>query len=283
MSYKKITAEEKKRLLIDFLSLPIDSADEVFDRFALLDGAQYIKGEKTQARFLYIPGTRKDRVLLVAHADTVWDIAYTDKNIEQKIKIKDSIISGTNPDCGIGADDRSGCAMLYALRNSGHSLLIMDSEEHNKYAHILLKEKHKNILKELNRHQYMLEIDLSGTGLYSSNPKIANTKKFETFIENSLNLKSTPRVNKLGTDITQFCTKICGVNISCAYAKQHSPNEFINIEKWLEILDKLEKFLTPTQPKFKNSFVKNTKNNLIAFIPKTKIALKRSLKKLIKK
>jgi hypothetical protein len=46
------------------------SRDSVLDKFMNLKGA-YTDG-LGQERFVYVEGDRDDRVLLVAHADTVW-------------------------------------------------------------------------------------------------------------------------------------------------------------------------------------------------------------------
>ncbi len=61
--------ETKRRLpwVTKFLKM---NADQVHDKFMNLPGA-YTDGEKNE-RFTYIEGTRSDRVLIVAHADTVW-------------------------------------------------------------------------------------------------------------------------------------------------------------------------------------------------------------------
>ena len=67
--------ESAKRVLEEFCSFPISSADEVLYKFKNLPRAiSRFDGDKRN--FVYIPGTREDRVLLVAHADTVWDPFY---------------------------------------------------------------------------------------------------------------------------------------------------------------------------------------------------------------
>ena len=251
--------EESENLLSEFLSLPLDSADSVFDYFHLnIPEAQYIKGEKERERFLYLKGDRKDRVLLVAHADTVWDFTYINKKAIQKTEKEQHCFKGTNPEYGIGADDRAGCAMLYALKESGHSLLIMDSEEYHKTAHQFLIKKHKKLLRELNRHQYMLEIDLMGAGLCSSS-RIANTKKFEAYIKSKLSLKSTPKLDGLGTDISILCKNICGMNISCGYSSQHTGKETLDTKQWHNTLCQLEAFLGQPHNRFKTDYVKRIK------------------------
>ena len=55
----------------------------------------------------YFSGKRRDRVLLVAHADTVWDKEYMpDQDFKQSIRFNNGFYEGENAECGIGADDR---------------------------------------------------------------------------------------------------------------------------------------------------------------------------------
>ena len=121
---------ENKELILEFLSYPLDSGDEIFDRFAALPNAIAKKGGKPFERFVYVPGNRKDRVLLVAHIDTVWDKDYqkfgNNKPHNHRVVFENGIFSSGEETCGIGADDRAGCAMLWKLKDSGHSILILD-------------------------------------------------------------------------------------------------------------------------------------------------------------
>ncbi len=237
-------------ILLEMLNIPLGSGDAVFEKFASLKNAQYFRGENKQERFLYIKGTRKDRVLLVAHADTYWDEAYGNNPGEQHIINEWPVLKGCNDTVGIGADDRAGCAMLYALKDSGHSLLIMDAEEKNKISHEFLKKNYPQYLKEFNKHSYMIEIDLPG-GNYCSSARIENTKKFVDYIKKGVNVKMNCEMGVLGTDITQICESICGINLSCGYYNQHKENEFMNGEEWCTALYYLNKFLEKPQKRFK--------------------------------
>jgi hypothetical protein len=62
-------------VLRSFLEIPLGSADGVFDRFLEIPGAIY-RGQGLE-RFLYVRGARSNKVLLVAHADTVWEFGQT--------------------------------------------------------------------------------------------------------------------------------------------------------------------------------------------------------------
>ena len=247
--------DECIEILLEMLNIPLDSADGVFEKFSTLPNAKYIKGKNKQERFLYIPGKRSDRVLLVAHADTFWDEAYGNDKVNQSIVNDWPILKGENNSIGIGADNRAGCAMLYALKNSGHSILIMDSEENNKVSHNFLKKNYPQYLKEFNNHSYMLEIDLPNFG-YCSSARIANKQEFVEFIKQGLFLKTNPVMEKLGTDVTVLCKNICGINISCGYYDQHKGNETLNGEQWCTTLYYLNNFLKKPQKKFGVSYFK---------------------------
>lgn len=123
-------SKKAREVLEHFCSFPLDSSIEVLKEFAKLPGAISCFDEEKK-NFVYIPGERSDRVLLVAHADTVWDNEYTNfEKISQSIIRKRNTYIGTNEEYGIGADDRAGCAILWMLKDSGHSLLVTDGEEH---------------------------------------------------------------------------------------------------------------------------------------------------------
>ncbi|MBR4664053.1 MAG: hypothetical protein IKO93_09280, partial [Lentisphaeria bacterium] len=97
-------------VLRDFLALP-HRADAVFERFAALPGAVRDTCAPGEG-FVYLPGSRENAVLLVAHADTVGretlevDLEEDEKTIRNRYGI-------------LGADDRAGCAMLWLLRDMG--------------------------------------------------------------------------------------------------------------------------------------------------------------------
>lgn len=172
---------ESKEILDRFLNIPIASSQGVFEIFAQLPGAVWHKGEKPLQQFVYVPGTREDRVVLVAHGDTVWDAFYGHPQ-EAVLRYEDGIYTSGNEKCGIGADDRAGCAMVWALRNSGHSLLILDGEEKGKIGASNLKKTHKKLYREINRHRFILELDWAGAGGCLFN-QVDNTQSFKDYIQ----------------------------------------------------------------------------------------------------
>lgn len=246
------TANTPFEILQKFLNMPLESGDEVFSLFAKLPNAIIGKGENALERFVYIPGNRKDRVVLVAHLDTVWDKSYQDTySTEKKIIFKDGVFKSDNKECGIGADDRAGCAILWALKDCGHSILVVDGEEHGKQGANLIKAQYPKLYKELNRHRFMIEFDWAGTNgcLYN---QVNNTKQFKKYIEGKLGFVDSK--SKGGTDLGVLCRNICGVNLGIGYHSHHSANEALVLEEWENTLEKVSDFLTHPQPKWRSNF-----------------------------
>lgn len=135
-----LATETSQQLLEEFLSYPLNMAEDIFARFESLPGAVSGKGEHPLERYVCIPGTRENKIVLVAHADTVWDDAYG-KPAQTTVTFEDGCFKSTNPNCGIGADDRAGCAMLWALRDSGHTILLVNGEEKGKWGAKFLCKK----------------------------------------------------------------------------------------------------------------------------------------------
>lgn len=238
--------ETSIEFLESFLNIPIDDGSEIFGRFAVLPGAQVHWGKKPLERFVFIPGTREDRVVLVAHADTVWDMAYGNPNRTTAV-YQDGVFRSTNPQCGIGADDRAGCAMLWALRHTGHSLLVVDGEERGKVGANYLRRRHRKLFRQLNAHRYMMELDWQGTGGCLFN-QVPDTEIFKQYITQTLGFRDDRK--RGGSDLQALCRKICGVNVGIGYQDFHRPEETLDVAQWENTYRQLEKFLQRPQPKF---------------------------------
>ena len=235
--------------LLRFLNTPLDCGDAIFEMFSQLPGAIVGKGQNPLQRYVYIPGTRKDRVVLVAHIDTIWDRAYPYTFSEpREVILEDGIFKSSHPGCGIGADDRAGCAILWELRNCGHSVLITDGEEYGKHGAYYLKRYNKKLFRELNRHRYMIEFDWKGTNCCLFN-QVDNTKKFKQHIIKDLGFLDSKHSG--GTDLEALCCHICGVNLGIGYANWHSPAEQLVLADWENTLEKVRIFLEKKQPKFR--------------------------------
>lgn len=235
------TRDEAVDTLKEFLSLPVSSTSQVFEKFKTLE--RHIFHDRGDTRFLYVPGTREDRVVLVAHADTVWD----GMNFSQQVLFDEGIFYGKNRSAGIGADDRAGCAILWMLRNSGHSLLITDGEEIGQTGAHFLVEDFLTLSEEINSSRYMLEFDRRNGRDYKVY-QIPVTQEFKDYIEKNTGFSEPDKIAR--TDIITLCKKICGANLSMGCYREHTPDEHLILSEWLNVLEIAERMLSGEQPQF---------------------------------
>lgn len=239
---------KEKEILEFFLKLPIDSSKEVLEVFSKLEKAEYYSGYNSQS-FVYVPGERDDRVLLIAHADTAWDKEATGEVVENPNLISENgIYHGDSKEYGIGADDRAGCALLYLLKDSGHSLLVTDGEERGMLASKYICMLFPDLYEELNCHNYMIQFDLKGKRQYDCYD-IPVSDEFICYIEQWT--KFSPRKGKRGqTDICVLANEVCGVNISIGYENPHCSHEFLSYKSWLHTLNVVENMIAGQQPAY---------------------------------
>ena len=237
---------EVKTVIEKFLYCPISSSCEIMDIFARLPGAVHHRGDAKLEQFVYVPGTRKDRVVLVAHADTVWHAHYGNPQ-QAKIAFHEGVYYSENPLCGSGADDRAGCAMVWALQDSGHSLLILDGEEKGKRGAKYLKKAYPKLYRQLNRHRYMIELDWQGTEgcLYN---QVDNSPAFKRYIEKETGFLDSHA--KGGCDLQVLCQKVCGVNMATGWHHCHRQTETLDVAQWENSYTILKTFLGKKQPRF---------------------------------
>ena len=226
-------------VLKDFLLLP-HRAETVLERFAALPGFVRKAGNGNEG-FVYFPGTRKNKVLLIAHADTVGDP-------DIKVALEDDGETLRNPGGILGADDRAGCAMLWLLRESGHGVLVTDGEEPGSFGAKFMRDQFPEMFDEINRDfQFMIQIDRCGKEDFKCYK--VGTDAFRTYV-NSMTAFTEPDRFR-GTDIVHLCRDICGVNLSCGYHEEHTENEYIVKKEWHNTLELLREWLAgETLPKF---------------------------------
>ena len=242
-----IDREYARGVLEDFLSFPLESSVEILERFASLPNAIY-HNDSQKCNFVYVPGNRQDRALLIAHCDTVWDKEYFNYGeINQTVKCESGSYSGVKENFGIGADDRAGCAMLWLLKDSGHSLLITDGEESGRIGAFHIKEKYPEIFEELNQHSYMVQLDRRNSRDYKCY-RIPVTDEFKSFIEAETQFVDAGVT--AFTDIVTLCYKICGVNLSVGYYNEHSSSEILVFDEWYHTLDTIDSMLYKSQKRF---------------------------------
>jgi len=220
-------------VLRSFLEIPLGSADSVFGRFLEIPGAIYrVEGLN---RFLYVRGARPKKALLVAHADTVWDSEYGyDPGPVHKIMIQDGNITAVNDEFGLGADDRAGCAMLWLLKDLGHSLLVTNGEEHGQRGAAWLKSHNKQIYDEINYdHQFVIQLDRRNGRDFKCYD--VGTYKFRSYVADKTGYTEPDR--RATTDIVTLCREIVGVNLSIGYQNEHGNQEHLNIAEWKHTLN----------------------------------------------
>lgn len=230
--------------LTEFLSYPLNSTEEILARFATLPNAEWKKGTGAQQQFVFVPGIREDAATLVAHADTVFDIA------DHTFALKDGVIRSTTPNCGLGADDRAGCAILWLLKDSGHHLLVTDGEEHGQIGAKWLVNYNPDIAEILHKSSFMVQFDRR----HGSDYKFYNipvSDEFEDFIEHSTGYTNAGK--RAFTDIVTLCNNsesCCGVNLSVGYYDEHTSYETLNIAEWTNTLNVTEQMLANPLPRF---------------------------------
>ena len=256
--------EKIENCLMELLNCPLEDGTEILERFRTLPDAIFRQGEKPLERFVYCPGSRKDRVLLIAHCDTVWDRDYGKAPQPQSLVLDGDLVRSGCPTQGIGADDRAGCAMLWALRDSGHSLLVLDGEEHGHFGAKYLCSAYPKLLKELNAHAYMLQLDLWG-GRRCMYHGIANSRRFCRQIA-AWGFQEERMPN--GTDISYLCTTACGANLSVGYRGFHTPKETLSVSCWEAVLHRLREELQKPQKRYRTRTAVRLYRRLRAFAAK---------------
>ncbi len=101
--YKPENYPEEKRVLEKFLEIPISSSEEVFNIFRSLPNSVEDHGTGKEG-YLYVPGNRRDRCLLVAHADTYFDVEYQDCIYENEVILNNGVYHGVKDNASIGME-----------------------------------------------------------------------------------------------------------------------------------------------------------------------------------
>ncbi len=234
-------------LLMRFLEIPLGRSEEVFRRFSSIETA-VVRGAGLK-RFLYARGWRENKVLLVAHADTYWDqnYGYTDSAPHRAV-LSGGVIRSLDSRYGLGADDRAGCAILWLLRDLGHSLLITDGEEHGQQGSSWLMEANQDIAEEINRdHRFVVQFDRRNGNDYKCYR--VGTEEFRRYVEQKTGYTEPDR--RSSTDIVSICRDITGVNLSIGYRNEHTADECLCLNEWQGTLDVCRRWLSEQKlPRF---------------------------------
>lgn len=243
----KSTESSDIETLKEFLNFPLGSANDVLTKFAKIPGAIRCGNGNRLEQFVFIEGSRNNRVLLVAHADTYWDENY-DKKSDGPQELEQHNGTIRNKNGGLGADDRAGCAILWLLKDMGHSLLVTNGEEHGRKGSNLLMQNHPDIADKINKdHQFAVQLDRRNGADFKCYE--VGTDEYRAYVKQQTGY-SEPDKSSF-TDIVTICRDICGVNLSIGYYNEHSENECIVINEWLNTLNICRKWLSnPELPRF---------------------------------
>lgn len=211
----------------------------IVDRFARLPGAMRIPMPKLSSDAVFIPGTRKRRVLLVAHCDTVWESEWIRTRMDG-----DKIISA-DKNTGIGADDRAGCAALWLLRKTGHSLLIVPDEEIGCRGSSLFADKHYDLLQS---HRFMLQFDRCGDNDIVTYD-CANDE-FNDFLVTNLPGFRPARGSFTDIGVLMEPAGIAGANLSIGYECEHTPYEEQSVSAFIRTVSLVRQMLTQVRPPY---------------------------------
>ena len=240
--------ENPIEVLKTFLSIPLWHSEGVFEIFKKLEPHIYRENPANSLeRFLYIEGTGPDKVVLVAHADTFFDQRYGFPKVDHTLDERDGAIYSINEgNIGLGADDRAGCAILWLLRNSGHSLLITDGEEDGCLGSTWLSNHNPDISERINAHQFMIQVDRRNSRDFKCYE--VGTPEFREFIQAETGYTEPDRKSR--TDIVELCKTVCGVNFSIGYYDEHKETERLVVDEWLHTLNMLTGFLAKELKRF---------------------------------
>lgn len=150
------------------------------------------------------------------------------------------IRSGTKG-VGLGADDRAGCAILWLLRELGHSMLVVSGEESGRLGSSMLMKSYPEIAAEINdSHCFAIEFDRRNGTDYKCYD--VGSDDFRRYVENVTGYREPDRTSY--TDITVLCRRICGVNLSVGYHYEHTALEMLDVSEWRGTLEVSRKWLS---------------------------------------
>lgn len=207
------------RRLIKFMQA---TEQEVVELFKTIPNAQVLETYNKKKPAIFVPGTRTNKVLLVAHYDTVFS---------KKIRVKQdgTWLVSAQGNVGIGADDRAGVCALWMLRKLGHSLLIVPDEEIGCKGSGHVAKVYPHLFKG---HSFMIQLDRAGsTDLVYYDME---TQEFQQYLEEAY--PGYSYANGSYTDIVELVPAfdIAGVNISIGYYNQHTSSESLNIVEFIQ-------------------------------------------------
>ena len=157
-------------------------------------------------------------------------------------------------------------AILYLLKDSGHSLLVInDKDTWDLFVPDVIttiRETHKDLFEEFNSHQYVLEFNYRN--YRSLDFVLPVTNEFRNFIEDNTSFfeehdDMCPPILRSNTHA--LCERICGANISAGYHKNRKRGAFLNLAEWKHTLNVFRNLLKEPQPRFPLSYYVSHSND----------------------
>ena len=233
--------EKTAKTLIKFLRM---TEAEVVAKFVdFHSDAVLIPTPNSNTPSVYIPG-KKGMPLLVAHSDTVWD-----KPV--KPSLDGAVIYSARSKTGIGADDRAGVALLWALRSSGCGLLICAKEEIGCVGASAVASNAALMDEIGSKYTFLLEFDRRGSHDFVTYE--CENADFDTYI-----WEMFPGFSKASGSFSDIAVlgKACGLasaNLSIGFRNEHTEAETLDIYDWARTVSYTKSLaLDPSIPTFKH-------------------------------
>ena len=252
-----------KDVLERFLNFSTQSPSHanILQEFSTLNNSSVCILSDDNKGFAYVPGKRNDRVLLVASLE--FGLDYTNQEIPT-FKNGYYITSGQKSFLDIAV---ASSAILYLLKDSGHSLLVInDKDTWDLFVPDVIttiREQHKDLFEEFNSHQYVLEFNYRN--YRSLDFVLPVTHDFRNFIEDNTSFfeehddEMCPPLMR--SNIHALCERICGANISAGYHKNRKRGAFLNLAEWKHTLNVFRNLLKEPQPRFPLSYYVSHSND----------------------
>ena len=236
--------------LHEFLSCSVFSTEPVFELSKQKLTAAGRSFEMTAGGNLISWGSRADAVVIVAHADTVWNVKsdFVDINAPTQLRVNKNVVTrGRGSKTGIGADDRAGIALAFEILDLEHTILITNDEELGMIGARKLRGQASAVFDRLQQHRFFLQLDRQGHLDFKCYD--VGTDLFRAYVARETGLTEPNRSSF--TDIVTLCRDIPGVNISVGYSYEHTPHEMLDVAHWNKALSIVRSWLERPIPEFK--------------------------------
>ncbi len=219
---------------------------EIADRFANLPRACRLpvaaeSREMIWADMIWIPPIKDKFVVLLAHSDTIWNDALVDLFFHDGRLLTNSLLTGTGADC------RAGCAALWALRSTGHAILLTTGEESGCVGVSQMKSQYPEIIAAMSKAIALVEFDRRGKSEVVS---YSHCTEDDLRIDMANDLGFTAGYGSF-TDVVELesLTEVQGVNLAVGFYNEHTNEETLVVDDWWHTVSLVKKWLRNRVPK----------------------------------